>query len=113
MSQTATIRMAVASTTGTKIDQHFGQTEAFYVFDVTAAGAVEVDRREVAVNALPNEGSRETIIRILADCKTLLAEKIGNGPRPMLAKAGIEPVDQYAHKDVLPSLADAFAKHTG
>jgi len=66
-------------------------------------------RRAIEAQALAGEGVRETIIRMLADCKLLLAEKIGTGPRPMLAKAGIEPVDQYAQKEVLPSLADAYA----
>ncbi len=106
---TSTIRMAVASSNGAIIDQHFGQAEVFYVYDVDSEGAKEVGRRVVAENALAGEGVRETIIRILADCKLLLAEKIGTGPRPMLAEAGIEPVDQYAHKEVLPSLADAYA----
>ncbi len=109
----APIRIAVASSDGTTVDQHFGQAESFYVYDVSAAGAVEVARREVAKNALPNEGVRETIIRMLADCKLLLAEKIGTGPRPMLAKAGIEPIDQYAQKPVQPSLAAVYASRTG
>ena len=104
-----TLRIAVATKDGSKIDQHFGQAEVFYVYDVDASGAKEVSRRVVAENALPNEGIRETIIRMLADCKLLLAEKVGTGPRPMLAKAGIEPVDQYAHQDVQASLAAAFA----
>ena len=106
---TSAIRMAVASTNGAKIDQHFGQAEVFYVYDVGGDGAKEVGRRVVAENALAGEGVRETIIRMLADCKLLLAEKIGTGPRPMLAKAGIEPVDKYAHMEVLTSLADAYA----
>jgi predicted Fe-Mo cluster-binding NifX family protein len=108
-----TIRIAVASNDGTKVDQHFGQAESFYIYDVSETGAIEIERREVAPSALPNEGIRETIIRILADCKMLLVEKVGPGPRPMLAKAGIEAIDQYAHKAVQPSLAAVYASHAG
>jgi predicted Fe-Mo cluster-binding NifX family protein len=109
---TAVIRMAVASIDGTKVDQHFGQTEAFYVFDVSADGAALIERRVVAQHMIGDEGPRETIARMLHDCKFLLAEKVGPGPRPVLAKAGIEPVDAYAYKAIEPSLAAVFAKQT-
>jgi Dinitrogenase iron-molybdenum cofactor len=44
------------------------------------------------------EDSLETIIRAINDCHAVFVAKIGGCPKSDLIKAGIEPVDQFAHE---------------
>jgi len=106
------LRIAVASQDGGRIDQHFGQTEEFLVFDVRAGGAVEVGRRAIAEHARGDENPRDTVCRMLADCPVLLVSKIGVSPQEKLAGAGIEASDLQAGKAVEAALAAVFAAKT-
>jgi lactoylglutathione lyase len=108
-----TIRVAVASSDGSMIDQHFGQADGFYIFDVTADGNVAIESRDIAVNAVGNEDKRDTICRMLSDCRVLLVSKIGPTPQEMLAQKGIEATDLYAGRDVSTVLTELFAAKCG
>ncbi len=103
------LRIAVASQDGSRVDQHFGQTEAFLVFDVTAAGAVAIGTRAIADHAVGDENPRDTVCRMLADCTVLLVSKIGISPQEKLAGVGIEASDRHAGKSVEAALAAVFA----
>ena len=69
------------------------------MFDVTAEGAA-LDRaprcRKPSAPATRTE--RDTICRMLADCRMLLVAKIGVAPQEKLAGAGIEASDLHAGK---------------
>ncbi|HVI49583.1 MAG TPA: VOC family protein [Candidatus Sulfotelmatobacter sp.] len=99
------LRVAVAGTDGGKVDEHFGQAETFLVYDVTAAGAVLADSRGVSVHAQGAEDRRDTIVRMLADCSSLLVARIGPVPQAKLAAAGIDATDAFAEQPVAESLA--------
>ena len=103
------LRIAVASSEGIRIDQHFGQTEIFRVYDVSAAGVVAVDQRDVTRYAAGDEDRRDTICRMLNDCSMLLVAKIGITPQEKLAGVGIEAIDRFAGKPVAAALSEAFA----
>ena len=106
----ASLRVAVASRRGERIDLHFGAAEEFMVFDVTVEGATLIGRRDVASHARPeDETERNTICRMLADCKALLVEKVGPNPQEMLASVGIEATNLYAGKPIEAALAELFA----
>jgi lactoylglutathione lyase len=107
------MRIAAASSDGTRIDQHFGQAQQFYVYDVGSEGVFLVARRTVAEHAKDNEGPRETVCRMLADCNMLLVSKIGINPQSMLAAAGIEASNLYAEKNIAESLRAIFAEKRG
>lgn len=105
--------IAVAGTEGGRIDKHFGQAEDFLIYRQGAQGPELVERRSVAAHELPgDEDRRDTICRMLADCRVLLVAKIGPVPQERLAGLGIEATDLYAGKDVLPTLTDVFAAKT-
>lgn len=106
------LRIAVASRDGTRIDQHFGQTEAFLVYDVTADGPALHARRVIDAFALPDEERRDTIYRMIADCRVLLVAKIGVTPQEVLAGKGVEATDLHAGKGVEAALAEVFAAKT-
>jgi len=106
---TPVLRMAVASSEGVRIDQHFGQTEIFRVYDVSASGAVAVEDRDVTKHAEGDEDRRDTICRMLKDCSVLLVAKIGITPQEKLAGVGIEAIDRFAGKAVAATLDEVFA----
>ncbi len=65
------------------------------------AGAKFVGHRRVDLycqGGYGEEDSLETIIRAINDCHAVFVAKIGGCPKSDLLKAGIEPVDQYAHE---------------
>lgn len=105
----AILRIAVASQDGQRIDQHFGQAEEFLVYDVAASGPALVEQRDVAAHAQGDEDKRDTIYRMLADCKMLLVAKIGPTPQEKLASLGIEASDMQAGKDIVVALNAVFA----
>jgi lactoylglutathione lyase len=105
-----TLRIAVASKDDIRIDQHFGHAESFLVYDVGAAGVTPLGRREIAAHAEgEDEDPRQTILRMLADCKVLLVAKIGPNPQGQLAAVGIEASDMLAGKPIEAALAETFA----
>ena len=106
---TGALRIAVSSRDGSKIDKHFGQSEEFLVFDVAADGAVLIERRDVASQARGDEDPRDTICRMLADCRMLLVAKIGVAPQEKLAGVGIEASDLHVGKTIEAALAEAYA----
>ena len=106
------LRIAVASKAGRKVDQHFGQAEAFLVFDVTADGAAPLGPRDIDRHARAGEDPRDTICRMLADCQLLLVGKSGAAPQETLAGGGVEATDLHAGKEIEAALAEIFAAKT-
>lgn len=109
---TTTLRIAVASKDDIRIDQHFGHADSFLVYDVSADGATPLGRREIAAHAEgedEDEDPRQTILRMLADCKVLLVAKIGPNPQEQLAGVGIEASDMLAGKPIETALEMTFA----
>ncbi len=104
------LRIAVASRDGATVNLHFGQCQEFLVYDVTAEGAALIDRRRTADHALSeDEDPRETVCRMLADCKVLLVAKIGPVPTEKLQNAGIEATDAHVGKPIETALTQVFA----
>ena len=101
-------RLAVASTDGKQVDQHFGRCEGFYIYDY--------DREEnlnlVEVRKLPavcrGEGhgieEMEARARELSDCNYVLVAKIGPVASNTLDRYGIsayelpEPIEDAIYK---------------
>ncbi|TLM65901.1 MAG: dinitrogenase iron-molybdenum cofactor biosynthesis protein [Deltaproteobacteria bacterium] len=87
--------IAVASKSGTEVDQHFGHAERFLIFDC-AAGKPQLVR-EVAVEKYcsydPNHAFRkpqfQAIVESLAGCSAVVTAMIGDYPRQELEKAGM------------------------
>lgn len=104
------LRIAVASTDGIRIDQHFGHADAFHVYDVRADGINPLAPRVIADHAeSEDEDPRDTICRMLADCTVMLVAKIGVAPQERMASIGIEATNMYAGKPIAAALADVYA----
>ena len=59
-----------------------------------------MEKREIDQLALPDEERRTTIVRILADCRVLLVEKVGEAPKKLLADAGVDAIDKFKGRDI-------------
>lgn len=90
--------IAVASKSGTEVDQHFGKTEQFLIFDYGGGSPKPLKTVEVEkyCSSDPNHTFHESrfgaIISALEGCKALLTEMVGELPKQELIKAGITPV---------------------
>ena len=92
------MKIAVATTDGIKVNQHFGMAESFQVYIITSEGPVKVE--EVAVTPL-STGDKDhpfdkprfmAIDDTLKGCERGYVTKIGERPTEELQKLGIEPV---------------------
>ena len=105
------LRVAVASSEGQRVDLHFGATDQFYVYDVTAAGPELVATRAIADHQTSEEEDRrEVVCRMLADCPVLLVAKIGPAPQEKLAAAGIEASDMLRGAAIPTALATLYSE---
>ena len=90
--------IAVASKTGSEVDQHFGHAERFLIYDYQGGTPRQV--REVAVEKYcsydPDHPFRhpqfDAIVKALEGCKAVLTQMIGELPKQELAKVGITPI---------------------
>lgn len=108
------VLVAVATKGSGRINEHFGHAKEFQVYELSTAGAKFVGHRRVDLycqGGFGEEDSLATIIRALNDCTAVFVAKIGGCPKDELAKAGIEPVDQYAHEFIEQSAIAYFKEY--
>ena len=106
------MRIAIASKSGTEVDQHFGHAERFLIFDFHQGSPRQVAEIQVekycsfdpAHPFRPDQFN--AIVEALAGCQAIVTARIGDYPRLELEKAGlahlsatgpIEPVLRAAH----------------
>jgi predicted Fe-Mo cluster-binding NifX family protein len=90
--------IAVASKTGTEVDQHFGHAERFLIYDYAGGNPAQV--KEVRVDKYcsydPDHPFRHpqfnAIVTALAGCTAVVTQMIGELPKQELAKVGITPI---------------------
>jgi predicted Fe-Mo cluster-binding NifX family protein len=90
--------IAVASTTGAEVDQHFGHAERFLIFDYGSGNPQPL--KEVGVDKYcsydPEHPFRhrqfDAIVAALQGCKAVVTAMIGELPKQELRKVGIEPI---------------------
>ena len=107
--------IAVASKTGTEVDQHFGHAEKFRIFKYRKGDPVQVSEVEVEKYCSfdPEHPFRhrqfDAIAEALKDCKAVVTAMIGELPMQELEKLGfkvvsmtgpIEPALKAAHDAV-------------
>jgi nitrogen fixation protein NifB len=95
------VLIAVATKGGGRVNEHFGHAKEFQVYELSTGGAKFVGHRRVDLycqGGFGDEDSLEGVIRAINDCAAVFVAKIGGCPKDDLRKAGIDPVDQYAHE---------------
>ena len=92
------MKIAVASKSGTEIDQHFGHAEQFLIYDYRGGGSQLAETVDVEKYCSfdPDHPFRhrqfDAIVAALKDCKAVLSVQIGQLPKDEFLKAGITPV---------------------
>ena len=109
------IRMLVAVATKGhgRINEHFGHATEFQIYELDGQGVKFVGHRRVDLycqGGWGEEDTLETVIRAINDCHAVFVAKIGGCPKDDLKKAGIDPVDGYAHQYIEQS-AIAYFRH--
>nr|WP_246756906.1 nitrogenase cofactor biosynthesis protein NifB [Bradyrhizobium neotropicale] len=108
------LMVAVATKGAGVINEHFGHAKEFQVYELSTTGAKFVGHRRVDHYCQGGYGEEErlaTIIRAIKDCHAVFVAKIGGCPKSNLLKAGIEPVDQYAHEFIEKSAIAWFKSY--
>lgn len=106
------MRIAVTTSNGEHVDQHFGKATSFAIYDLEDGSMKMVERREVESYCECTDGEpvdpnhvfshqRFTVVREkMMDCTKLYTVRIGDKPKAHLHDVGIEvhlcscPVDQ-------------------
>jgi predicted Fe-Mo cluster-binding NifX family protein len=92
------MRIAVASKSGTEVDQHFGHAERFLIYNYNQGSPEEVGMVEVEkyCSLDPDHPFRarqfNAIVEALAGCKVVVTAMIGDYPRQELEKTGLRHV---------------------
>lgn len=105
------VLVAVATTGGGKVNQHFGHASEFQIYQVSAAAVTFVGHRRVDHYCLGGYGEDEqlpSIIDAINDCHAVLVSRVGACPREELKSAGIEPVDSYAFEFIEKAILGWF-----
>ncbi|MFZ3087574.1 MAG: nitrogenase cofactor biosynthesis protein NifB [Methylotenera sp.] len=108
------VLVAVATTGGGKVNEHFGHATEFQIYEITAASTTFVGHRRVDLYCQGGFGEDEqlpSIVNAINDCHAVLVAKIGACPRDELKAAGIEPVDAYAHEFIEKAALTWFADY--
>ncbi len=105
------ILAAVATKGSGLINEHFGHAKEFQIYELSTKGAKFVGHRRVDLycqGGFGDEDSLETVIRAINDCHAVFVAKIGGCPKGDLIKAGIDPVDEFAHEFIEKSAITWF-----
>ncbi|HEY7745237.1 MAG TPA: NifB/NifX family molybdenum-iron cluster-binding protein [Desulfuromonadales bacterium] len=89
------MRIAVATKSGTEVDQHFGHAERFLIYDFNQGSPHRVGEVQVEKYCSfdPDHPFRhrqfDAIVEALHGCKAVVTAMIGDYPRQELKKAGL------------------------
>jgi len=100
------VLMAVATSGGGLINQHFGHATEFLVYEASEKGVRFIGHRKVEQYCVGGDecGEKETALsgslRALKGCEAVLCSKIGYEPWSLLEEAGIAPNGEHAMEPI-------------
>jgi nitrogen fixation protein NifX len=86
------LRIAVATTDGTAVDEHFGRCRRFDVYEVHATSAELTETRDVGRVLSHDEGAIESRLEAIKDCAIVHVTSIGSGAAARVVNAGVMPL---------------------
>ncbi len=111
---TRPVLMAVASSGGGVVNQHFGHATEFLIYEASPMDVRFIGVRKVDLYCKGNDSCGETESRLektintLKGCETVLCSKIGFEPWGLLEQAGILPNGEYAMESIEESVARVY-----
>lgn len=95
-------RVAVATSSGILVDQHFGHAKEFYIYETDGVKVKFIEKRQALAYCTgqsecddEKDDKIENIIRTIKDCGVVLALRIGSSPSQRLASIGIRSITTY------------------
>lgn len=108
------VLMAIATSGGGVINQHFGHAKEFLVYEASVDGARFIGHRKTDLYCEGGDtcGDGETVlgktIRALEGCEVVLCSKIGYEPWGQLEEAGIEPNGEHAMEPIEDAVMSVY-----
>jgi nitrogen fixation protein NifB len=112
--ETRPVLMAVATTGGGVINQHFGHARKFLIYEASTQDVRFIGHRKVDLYCSGGDtcGEAETAlaktIRTLAGCEAVLCSKIGYEPWGLLEATGIAPNGEHAMEPIEEAVAAVY-----
>jgi predicted Fe-Mo cluster-binding NifX family protein len=85
-------RIAVSTTDGLTIYQHFGRTDKYQIYDIGDDSYTYVETREVSPPCKQgghSTASFDAVLAVISDCEALVVAVVGEGAAEYLMKAGM------------------------
>ena len=97
--------MAIASSDGKFVNQHFGRANQFLIVKINDDGSYEfLERRKNVPSCNPSgESTTEDTIELISDVEGVLVSQVGPGAADRLIAHGIQPI-------IIPMLIDDALK---
>ena len=114
--QTRPVLMAVATSGGGIINQHFGHAKEFLIYEADAMDVRFIGHRKVDLYCSggntcgESETTLDKIIRTLEGCEAVLCSKIGYEPWDQLEQAGIQPNGEHAMENIEDAVAAVYSE---
>jgi nitrogen fixation protein NifB len=111
-----TVKMAVATSGGGLINQHFGHAKEFLIYEASGNGVRFVGHRKTDLycgggdTCGDTETTLEQTIKALEGCEVVLCSKIGYEPWGMLEEAGIAPNGEHAMEGIEDAVMAVYAE---
>ncbi len=112
--ETRPVLMAVATSGGGVINQHFGHAREFLIYEASRQDVRFIGHRKVDAYCSGDDtcGEAETAlqrtIRTLAGCEAVLCSRIGFEPWGLLEEAGIQPDGEHAMEPIEEAVAAVY-----
>jgi len=112
---TRPVLMAVATSGGGVINQHFGHATEFLIYEANATDVRFISHRKVddlycsgGDTCGDGESVLSKIIKVLDGCEAVLCSKVGYEPWAMLEEAGIMPNGEHAMEPIEDAVAAVY-----
>ena len=109
------MRIAITTTSGKKVDQHFGKANRFDIYDLTEGKLTLVEEREVdsyceCIDGEPVDPNHKfsddrfsKVTKTIHDCQMLYTQQIGDIPKEKLKIIGIDVQPCSCQIDKIPN----------
>jgi len=92
------MKIAIVSTDGKNVNDHFGKAKRFLIYEAGTAGLTSITERKVSCLSTGDKSHQfdatrfDSVAQALEGCQRVYCTRIGDRPRQELEKLGIIPV---------------------
>ncbi|WP_105373316.1 nitrogenase cofactor biosynthesis protein NifB [Neorhizobium huautlense] len=116
MSVRGSLRVAVATKGGGRINEHFGHAKEFQVYEASQTGITFVGHRKIEPycrGGWGEEGTLDGIIAALKGIDIVLCARIGECPKKQLIEAGIRGIEVFGYEHIETAISALYASENG